>query len=148
MISRVGWLSGEYAALLKKRALSMLALAKRLLSEGQNDLAALNAEYAAQLYLKALLYRVSGEEWRGHGIRALLGALSAVLEGAGFREEAEMIMDYVRGRRRALAELEEAHTRAVYGVFEYDEKQAAALVSLAEEVIELLRKVEEGVIGD
>ncbi len=59
-----------------------------------------------------------------------------------------MIMDYVRGRRRALAELEEAHTRAVYGVFEYDEKQAAALVSLAEEVIELLRKVEEGVIGD
>lgn len=85
----MGWLSGEYAALLKKRALSMLSLAKSLLREGQNDLAALNAEYAAQLYLKALLYRVTGEEWRGHGIRSLLGALSAVLEGAGFRQEAE-----------------------------------------------------------
>lgn len=59
----MGWLSGEYAALLKKRALSMLSLAKSLLREGQNDLAALNAEYAAQLYLKALLYRVTGEEW-------------------------------------------------------------------------------------
>ena len=141
-------LSGEYAALLKKRALSMLSLAKRLLREGQNDLAALNAEYAAQLYLKALLYRVTGEEWRGHGVRALLGALATVLESSGFREEAERIVDYVRRRRRALAELEEAHTRAVYGVFEYDERQAAALVSLAEEVIKLLKGVEEGVIGD
>ncbi len=46
--------SGDYYALLKRRALSMMRLAERLLSEGEYDLAVLNAEYAAQLYAKAL----------------------------------------------------------------------------------------------
>ena len=50
-------MSGEYPALLKKRALSMLRLAERLLGEGEYDLVVLHSEYAVKLYLKALLYR-------------------------------------------------------------------------------------------
>jgi len=42
----------------------MMRLARRLLSEGECDLAVLNAEYAAQLYAKAVIYGLSGEEWR------------------------------------------------------------------------------------
>ncbi len=67
----------------------MLRLAEELLSRGEADLAALNAGYAVQLYVKSILYRVSGEEWRGHNIRLLLGALSMILEQQGFRREAE-----------------------------------------------------------
>ncbi len=50
----------------------MLRLAKELLSRGEADLAALHAEYAVQLYIKSLLYRLSDEEWRGHNVRAYL----------------------------------------------------------------------------
>ena len=66
-------MSGEYALLLRRRALSMLRLAERLIDETEYDLAVLNAEYATQLYVKSFLLRLAGEEWRGHSIRALLG---------------------------------------------------------------------------
>ena len=81
--------SGIYPNILRKRSNSMLRLAEELLSRGEADLAALNAGYAVQLYVKSILYRVSGEEWRGHNIRLLLGALSMILEQQGFRREAE-----------------------------------------------------------
>jgi len=50
--------------LLRKRALNVLKWAVRVLEEGDYDMAAREAEYAAQLYLKSLLYRVLGEEVR------------------------------------------------------------------------------------
>jgi len=139
--------SGEYAALLKRRALSMLRLAERLLGEAEYDLAALNAEYAAQLYVKSVLYRLTGEEWRGHSIRALLGLLAYTLEEKGFHSQAERVMAFVRGNRRLLAELEEAHTRAVYGVFQYSREQAQTLLNAARRVVELAESVEEEVLG-
>ncbi|MEM4970844.1 MAG: HEPN domain-containing protein [Sulfolobales archaeon] len=58
-------MSGEYAILLRRRALSMLRLAERLVGEAEYDLAVLNAEYAAQLYVRSFLLRLAGEEWRG-----------------------------------------------------------------------------------
>jgi len=111
-------LSGEYPALLRRRALRMFRLAERLLEEGDADLSVLHAEYAARLYVKQLLLRLTGEEYRGHSIRVLLGALRAVLEDLGQREAAERLAEYTRRSRRLLAELEEGHTRAVYGVYE------------------------------
>ena len=39
----------------------MLELAKRLFHENKYDLTVLHAEYAAQLYLKSLLYRLTGK---------------------------------------------------------------------------------------
>ena len=56
-------------------------------------------------------------------------------------------MDYARSRRRILAELEEAHTRAVYGVFTYSYDQAELLVRTAKELIQLLRGIEESLLG-
>lgn len=138
-------MSGDYASLLRRRALAMLDLSRRLLAEGLYDLAVFNAEYAAQLYLKSLLYRLAGEEYRGHSIRALMGALSMMLRDKGLKELAEEVEGFVRENRRLLAELEEAHTRAVYGVFEYPRSQAEALVEAANKVVKLLMGVESRV---
>jgi len=135
-------LSGEYALLLRRRALSMLRLAERLLGEAEYDLAALNAEYAAQLFLKSLLYRLSGEEWRGHSVRVLLGLLAYTLEELGLRDAAEKVAELARRNRRILAELEEAHTRAVYGALQYSPRQAEALVNAAKRIVELAESLE------
>ena len=140
-------MSGEYPRLLAKRADAMLSLARELYERGLYDIAVLNAEFAAQLYAKALLYRVTGEEWRGHNIRQLLGALVLALREQKLFEEAEEVERFVRGFRRFLAELEEAHTRAVYGVYEYSGEQARMLIEVAERVIELLKRVEGRVFG-
>lgn len=140
-------MSGDYSRLLERRAEAMLRLAERLLVEGEYDLAALNAEYAAQLYIKGVLHRLSGEEWRGHSIRSLLGVLAMIVRDAGLDEASDRIYEYIRNKRRILAELEEAHTRAVYGVFEYSREQAETLVAAAKEVIELVRRVEEEALG-
>jgi len=140
-------LSGEYPALLRRRALAMLGLAERLLGEGEYDLAVLNAEYAAQLYVKQLLYRIGGEEYRGHNIRALLALLAGLLEDSGFRGQAEGIKRFTRSNRSLLAELEEGRVRAVYGVFEYTREQAARLVEAARKLVELLSSIEADIFG-
>lgn len=110
---------GSYARFLMRRSRSMLRLARRLLSDGEYDLAVLNANYAAQLFVKAFIYKVAGEEVRGHSLRVSLGLLASTLEGEGFREEAEMLIAYVRSNRRVVAELEEGYVRSVYGVYSY-----------------------------
>ena len=138
-------MSGEYPALLKKRATSMLRLAERLLDEGEYDIAVLHSEYAAQLYVKAVLYRLTGEEYRGHNLRALLGALAATLEEKGFNTQAGLVVDFVRRFRRELSELEEGHVRSVYGIFEYTEYQARRLLEASKRIVGLLRRVEEEV---
>jgi len=140
-------LSGKYPALLARRADAMLTLAEELLHRGLHDLAVLNAEYAAQLHVKALLYRVTGEEWRGHSIRQLLGVLALMLRRQGLAGEAERVEDFVKAYRRHLAELEEAHVRAVYGVFEYSEEQARLLLDTAKRVVELVKQLTRTIFG-
>ncbi len=140
-------MSGEYVQLLKRRALSMLRLAERLLNEGEYDLSVLHSEYAAQLYVKAVLYQVAGEEYRGHNVRALLGVLAAMLEEKGLHQEAEQVIDFLRRYRRALAELEEGHTRSIYGIYEYSEHQARRLLEVAKSVIKLLEQIEQKMFG-
>ena len=136
-------MSGEYAALLRKRALNALRWAERACSEGDYDTCAREAEYAAQLYLKSLLYRILGEEVRGHDVRELLGVLVSALLEHGFRDEADNVADYVRRNRRVLAWLSEAHTRAVYGPVEYSRREAELVLSAAKSVVELLSRLEE-----
>ncbi len=123
----------------------MIRIAEKLLEEGEYDLAVFNAEYDTQLYIKSLLYRLSGEEWRGHNIRTLLGALVLVAEESGLREIAEKVYNFTRRNRRSLAELEEAHTRSIYGIFEYTRNQAETLVNIAKEVIKIVKEIEEKV---
>ena len=93
-------MSGRYPDLLKRRAESMMRLAERLLSEGEYDLAVLNAEYAARLYVKSVLLRLTGEEWKGHGVRTLLGAVALATQGGGLRDVAEEIVDFTRRSKR------------------------------------------------
>ncbi len=121
-------MSGEYAVLLRKRALSALKWARRACSEGDYDMCVLVAEYAAQLYLKSVLYRVLGEEVCGHNVRVLFGLLAAALMEHGVENLAGEVAGYMRRHRRELVELSDAHTRAVYGLVEYGEKEAKLLL--------------------
>ncbi len=141
-------MSGEYACLLKKRALNAFKWAKRAFEEGDYDTAAREAGYAARLYIESFIYRVLGEERRGHDIRGLLGILAAALIEQGLSREAERIFDFIRTHRRELAELAEAHTRAVYGLFEYGEREAGLILRVAEEVIGLLESLEVEIFGE
>jgi len=140
--------SGEYPDLLRRRALSALRWARRAFDEGDYDTAVREAEYAAQLYVKSLLYRVAGEEVRGHDIRELLGVLISALMEAGLEEEARVLVDYVRRRRRELAWLSEAHTRAVYGPIEYGRREAELLLRIAEDVVSTAMKLEAKIFGE
>ncbi len=141
------YMSGEYPLLLKKRALNALKWARRALVEGDYDTAMREAEYAVQLYVKSLIYRILGEEVRGHNIRELLGLLASALLEEGLKEYSERIIDYVRKHRRELAELSDAHTRATYGLFEYGEKEAKILMSIIDDIMNLLNSIEEEIFG-
>ena len=68
-------MSGRYPILLRKRALNALKWAERAYNDGDYDTAVREAEYAVQLYIKSIIYRILGEEIRGHNIRELLGVL-------------------------------------------------------------------------
>jgi len=139
--------SGEYAEVLRRRALSALRWAERACEAGDYDICALMAEYAAQLYLKSLIYRVRGEEIRGHNVGELFGVLTALLMEQGLRDLAEELVDYSRRHRREFAELSEAHTRAVYGLIGYGEKEAKLILAIARSVIEKLRETEVKLFG-
>jgi len=51
-------LSGKYAILLRKRALNALKRVERAFNEGDYDVTVRGVEYAVQLYLKSIIYRV------------------------------------------------------------------------------------------
>jgi len=105
------------------------------------------AEYAVQLYLKSLVYRVRGEEVGGHSIGELFGILTASLVEQGLRNVAEELAVYSRRHRRVLAELSEACTRAVYGLAGYVRREAELVLGIARSVIEKLREVEVKLFG-
>lgn len=46
----------------------------------------------------------------------------------GVEDLAREVAEYMRRHRRELAELSDAHTRAVYGLVEYGEKEAKLLL--------------------
>ena len=140
-------MSGEYPALLRKRALKALEWSKRAFESSDYDTAAREAEYAAQLYVRSVIYRVRGEEVRGHNLRELLGVLLSSLMEEGLEEDAEFLADYLRKHRRELAELTEAHTRATYGLTEYGKREAELLLKIAESVIAVLKKLEAKIFG-
>ncbi len=140
-------MSGEYVALLRKRALTAFKWSKRAYSEGDYDICVLQIEYAVQLYLKSLLYRILGEEVRGHNIRELFSLLAASLMEQNAEDLAREVMEYVRKHRRELTELSEAHTRAIYGLTEYGEKEARLLLRIAEQVLEKLQELEKKLFG-
>jgi len=141
-------MSGENSALLRKRALNAFKWAGRAFKDKDYDTAVREVEYAVQLYVKSIIYRVLGEETRGRNLRELLGILVSALVEAGFEEEAKELMEYIRRHRRELVELTEAHTRAVYGLVEYGRREAEILLKIAKNIIDALRDLEVKVFGE
>ncbi|WP_460025938.1 HEPN domain-containing protein [Infirmifilum sp. SLHALR2] len=127
--------------------MSALKWAQRACQEGDYDTCALLAGHAAQLYLKSLIYRVTGEEVRVQGVRELLWVLAAALVEQGAEDFAREVSDYMRAHKRELAELSDAHTRAAYGLTGYGEKEAKLLLRVAEQALEELRRLEERLFG-
>ena len=115
-------MSGERAALMKRRARTFLEMAKLLVERGEYDVAAFALEQAAQLRIKSLLLRLFGEAPRIHSVRELLGVLSARLEEAGFPGLAEEVRRYAADNRGLLWLLEDAYTTVRYGVRKYTER--------------------------
>jgi len=140
-------LSGEYSEVLRKRALSIFRWAEKTCEAGDYDICVLMAEYAVQLYLKSLIWRIRGEEVRGHSIGELFGVLTASIMEQGLKDLAEELVEYSRRRRREFAELSEARTRAVYGLIGYGEREAKLILAIARSVIEKLEEIEVKLFG-
>ena len=141
-------MSGRYPILLRKRALNALKWAERAYNDGDYDTAVREAEYAVQLYIKSIIYRILGEEIRGHNIRELLGVLVSVLIEESFGTEANELIDYIRKHRRELAELSEAHTRAVYGLVEFGRRESGILLKIAKDILSVLKDLEVKIFGE
>ncbi|MCD6095937.1 MAG: HEPN domain-containing protein [Thermoprotei archaeon] len=141
-------MSGRYPILLRKRALNALKWAERAYNDGDYDTAVREAEYAVQLYIKSIIYRILGEEIRGHNIRELLGVLVSALIEESFGTEANELIDYIRKHRRELAELSEAHTRAVYGLVEFGRRESGILLKIAKDILSVLKDLEVKIFGE
>lgn len=94
--------SGELVAKLWRRALAMLEGAQWRLGRGEYDLACFEAEQAAQLAVKSLLYELLGSTPRIHDLSELLGLLYKALADAGLTGLAERIAILGQERRRGL----------------------------------------------
>ena len=128
--------------LLRRRALGLLERARRACREGDYDVCAFEAEYAAHMYLESVLYRLLGGEPRGCSINGLLRVLAAVLLEAGEDGLARAVVDYSRSRRSELDELSRAHGMAVYGDREYTGEEAGRLLRAAEGLVSMLEELE------
>ncbi len=135
-------MSGEYYALLWRRAERFLVRAVRDLDEGDYDGACFNAEEAIQLAVKALLFKYFAEIPRIHGSRALLARLRNLLMDAGLSDVASIVGRFVADNRDALDILEESYVMARYGAVSYSETQAKLCVETASRALEVLREVE------
>ena len=138
-------MSGELVEKLKRRALVFLREAKRLLSDGEYGLACFNADQSLQLYLKAVILRLFGEMPRVHGVRELAGFLVRSFREAGYVGEADLLEDFVRERRYVLSVLEDAYIDARYGLRDFSREEAEESYRAAENLIELLRRIEDAV---
>ncbi|MEL9941121.1 MAG: HEPN domain-containing protein [Ignisphaera sp.] len=138
-------MSGEYYALLWRRAERFLTRSIRDLEEGDYDGACFNAEEAVQLAVKALLYKYFGETPRIHGSKSLLARLRNLFADGGRNDVATVIGRFVADYRDALDVLEESYTMARYGAISYGERQGRECVETAKKAFEVLKDVERAV---
>ena len=126
-------LSREEIELMKRRAKNFIFNARHLIEEGIYDLAAFNAEQAAQLYLKATLLELIGDYPRTHSLITLLSELRRVNEG--------LVTGFVRENRLKLHALEDAYLTSRYFLKEFDEEDAKKLLEISEGVIKLCEEL-------
>jgi HEPN domain-containing protein len=129
-------MSGESRSevdLMRRRAMGFLEAAKHSLRSSNYDVAAFNAEQAAQLYLKSVLLEFIGDFPRTHSLIFLLNELRRVNE-----KEVER---FIGEKKRGLHNLEDAYLTSRYFFKMFDEEDGAYLVSLAEEVVDFCEKL-------
>lgn len=128
----------EYRILLR-RAKWFLEEARDALGKKRYDLACFLAEQAAQLRIKAALYRLLGDYPRLHQVRLLLGELGRAAGGGCARE----IADFIRRHRAELSELEDAYLMTRYSPKLYGPDDAEAMLRLVEKLWGLVERAEE-----
>ncbi|MEM0481982.1 MAG: HEPN domain-containing protein [Nitrososphaerota archaeon] len=128
-------MSHSEVALLRDRALRMLASGRRSFLEGDYDIAAFMADQAVQLYLKSVIFELTGEVPRVHAVRQLMSALKDLLG------DQNLFDDFVRENRSLFIRLEEAYISSRYMPRRYDREEAEELLGFAEKVIEFVKSV-------
>ncbi len=127
--------AGE-ASLLERRALALLEEARDALDKGYYDVACFLAEQAAQLYLKAALYRVVGDYPRTHSLRRLLAILAQALPEHHGELEA-----LAREKRRLIVLLEDSYYTARYTPRPYEREDALDCLEAAEALVEAAKNL-------
>ncbi|MEM2922265.1 MAG: HEPN domain-containing protein [Candidatus Bathyarchaeia archaeon] len=122
-------------ALLRDRALRMLESGRRSLREGDYDIAAFMADQAVQLYLKSVIFELTGEVPRVHAVRQLMSVLKDL------PSDQNLFDGFVRENRSLFIRLEEAYISSRYLPRRYDREEAEELLSVAEKVIEFVKSV-------
>ncbi|MGC9152632.1 MAG: HEPN domain-containing protein [Vulcanisaeta sp.] len=119
------------------RAKEYLIVARVSFERGFYNAAAVNAEIAAQLAVKALLIKLGIEPPRTHNIRSLLGLVVNQLGG----NVGEEVRDFVSSNRRELIILEDSRSLGQYGIPSIDRDRAEIAVKTAEAVVDLVRRL-------
>ncbi|MEM1584118.1 MAG: HEPN domain-containing protein [Nitrososphaerota archaeon] len=125
-------MSYSEVSLLRDRALRMLRSGKRSLLEGDYDVAAFMADQSVQLYLKSVIFELTGEVPRVHAVRQLMNILKDLMGNPNIFDE------FVRENRSLLIRLEEAYISSRYMPRNYDREEAEELLNFAEKVIEFV----------
>jgi HEPN domain-containing protein len=100
------------------------------------DVACFEADQAVELFLKAYILKFTGTIPRTHGIRTLLGHLISVP-----KIDKKTINKFASERRSDLIMLEDAYLRSRYSGEAYNRQDARKCIEVAEEVIELVKRV-------
>ncbi len=108
---------------MKQRSQGFLRIAKECYTRGEWDLACFQAEQAAQLFLKAIIFEKSGSLPRIHSIRQLLSILS------------EITKITTKFDRLSLIALEDAYFKTRYLDTVYEKADADLAIKITEEVI-------------
>ncbi|MCF8885681.1 MAG: HEPN domain-containing protein [Nitrososphaerota archaeon] len=128
-------MSYSEVSLLRDRALRMLKSGRRSLLEGDYDIAAFMADQAVQLYIKSVIFELTGELPRVHVVRQLINILRDLLG------DPDVFDGFVRENRSLLIRLEEAYISSRYMPRKYDREEAEELLDFAEKVIEFVKSI-------
>lgn len=128
-------MSYSEVSLVRDRALRMLKSGRRSLLEGDYDTAAFMADQAVQLYIKSVIFELTGELPRVHVVRQLINILRDLLG------DPDVFDGFVRENRSLLIRLEEAYISSRYMPRKYDREEAEELLDFAEKVIEFVKSI-------
>ncbi|MEM0232544.1 MAG: HEPN domain-containing protein [Candidatus Nezhaarchaeales archaeon] len=128
-------MSYSEVSLVRDRALRMLKSGRRSLLEGDYDIAAFMADQAVQLYIKSVIFELTGELPRVHVVRQLINILRDLLG------DPDVFDGFVRENRSLLIRLEEAYISSRYMPRKYDREEAEELLDFAEKVIEFVKSI-------